>query len=139
MSFRNRLFRRFSVMGLPIVLLAALMTAQAPAHGYSPGGARAISLQYNAYSGKWEYGCYFEGWRDGAKVVYHCELVSYTNQRGYWVMDDTTGSWTPGANNVARYGASVVPVGSGNICVRARAYSVDGGANGGYQMCRWGW
>lgn len=136
MSTTRSLFRYAKHLCMAAVLLGSLLAVQAPAQAYSPGDARALSLQKNAYTGKWTYTCGFSGWRSGAKVVYHCELFTFTAPGGYVKQGSVDGSWVPGPNSIAVNGSDVVPIGSGNICVRARAVSVDGGVNSGYQRCR---
>lgn len=139
MSDRSRFARYLSRVSLSAALLGAFLVASPPAQAYAPGNASVISLERNPYTGAWEYSCSFSGWRSGAKVVYHCELFGYTVNRGYWLLGSNQGSWTPPPSSITRSGADMAAVGSGNICVRARAYSVDGGANSGYRLCRFSW
>jgi len=136
MSIRGQFARNLSRVALSATLLGGLLVAASPAQAYQPGEAAVVSLQHNDYTGGWEYSCKFSNWRSDAKVVSFCRMYGYTASGGYWLMDNNQYNWTPPPKNVTRSYDEMVPIGSGNICVRAYAYSVDGSADSGYQKCR---
>lgn len=121
--------RRLAV--LLALIVGTLVFAVSPAQAYEPGRAVAHRPQYQAYTGYWKYDCSFAGWRSGAKVVHHCELWSYTIN-GYIKLEGKKGNWTPPPKTKNVAFTEPVNMGGGiTLCTRARAYSVDGGANSG--------
>lgn len=119
------------------VLLSTFALTAAPAHAYDPGKAVVNGRPtYDAYTGHWKYSCSFTGWRSGVKVVYHCELWERNERTGNRLLEDTKGNWTPGATSKTVTATEPVVMGLGiELCVKARALSVDGGVKTGLQHC----
>lgn len=117
------------------VLMWAALSGQALA--YIPGKAIPGTPVYNAASGGWNYSCSFTGWRSGAKVVWKCDIVSRFIDRNGWPQESLwqthSGSWTPGSTSyrTPTYSKPLV-IGEAQLCVKASAYSVDGGTGTKY-------
>lgn len=139
MSNRSGFSRYLSCILLSTALVGGFLVAASPAQAYQPGTAAAVSLVRDPYTGAWKYTCKYSGWRSDAKVVYHCALYGFTAEGGYRLLEDNKGSWTPPPSSKTRTFSEMVAIGSGNICVRARAYSVDGGHDSRYRLCRFSW
>ena len=136
MSISGRFAQRLIHLALSSALAGGLLVAASPAQAYAPGQASVVGLEYNVYSGAWEYSCKFSNWRSDAKVVYYCRLYGLTASAGYTLLDNNKGTWTPPPKTITRGYDERVPIGSGSICIRAYAYSVDGTADSGYKICR---
>ena len=128
--------RLSAVTAVLAVLMWAALSGQALA--YIPGKAIPGTPVYNAASGGWNYSCSFTGWRSGAKVVWKCDIVSrYIGGRPGVVVESLvqthSGSWTPGSTSyrTPTYNKPLI-VGESQLCVKASAYSVDGGTGTKY-------
>lgn len=128
MNFSSKI-RAARMVAVIVATLAGIVgISVSPAQAYVPGKASVSRPVYNAYTGAWDYGCSFTNWRSGAKVVYHCELWVYPPGKSASRLEDTNGSWTPNPTYRNVRASEHVVMGLGNmLCVRARAYSVDGG------------
>jgi len=122
------------------VLTAGLSVAtEIPAAAYSPGTAIAYKPTYNVNEGGYNYHCSFAGWRSGAKVTWHCDLIERFMNEGGWPDERTigphSGSWTPAPSgkSTSTWLRKAV-VGQGELCVVAHALSVDGGSTS--QRCQ---
>jgi len=135
MLAKGFLARCLTRLAMPAILLAGMLVAAPSAQAYAPGTATVISLAHDFETGGWNYSCKFAHWRSGAKVTWHCDLFGYT-ARGYALLSPNGGSWTPSPTSVTKSFSDRISLGTGNICIRARASSVDGGADSGYQKCR---
>ena len=118
-----------------VVLTAglSLVTQGSAAAAYAPGTATAIKPTYSVNAGGYNYHCSYAHWRSGAKVTWKCELHErYINDLGFLVDEIITtksGSWTPApATHTTPTYLRKLTTGDGELCVVARALSVDGGA-----------
>ena len=128
-----------------LILLATIVLPMwmiGPAQGatYAPGTAVAYKVVYNQNTGYWDYHCAFNNWRSGGKVVWHCELHDIHSALPWGgglidtIIQDHTGSWTPPPSykTTATYHLIETTGAHGQLCVVARALSVDGGVSKRY-------
>lgn len=137
MSQKSRFSRYLSLVTLTATLIGGSLVAGSPAQAYPPGKATVVSLS-DYSTGTFHFTCKFTNWRSDAKVITRCDLYGWTAGAGYVLLHKNESSWTPPPSSKTRSYSGRVSIGSGNICVRARAYSVDGSADSGYQKCRFG-
>ena len=128
--------RKAMALAGTVVLTAGLAAVTAdPAMAYSPGTAVSYKPTYNVNDGGWDYHCSFAGWRSGAKVTWHCELREIFLDDGGWEDVPITshpGSWTPPPSGKSTPTfVRKLTAGDGELCVVARALSVDGGVASG--------
>ena len=102
---------------------------------YSPGTAVAYKPKYNVDDGGYDYHCSYAGWRSGANVTWHCELREIYLDDGGWhdeLITSHSGNWTPppSGHSTATW-VRKLTTGDGELCIVARALSVDGGVSSG--------
>jgi len=130
--------RKSSILVSGFMALATVLIPVSDALAYNPGTAAGRGPSYKVARGGYEWGCGYAGWRSNAKVIWKCELVMRSmNDDGFiseGLVKRYEGSWTPGSTSyTTATWFKPKNVGDGQYCVKAYAYSVDGGTGWKYK------